>query len=340
MRALGFIFLALLLCSGQAYANKDSIGVKTVGGKLYILHKVLKGEGLYGIGRRYNVSVANIQDADPSVKDGIDPGDIVMVPAWKRGTFKTGNNNPNTTSDNTKPQPQQEQEPKKEPQPEVKKPEPEMEVKKPELQGKNPKYYIVKPGETLFGIAKKQNVAAADVQKWNGLKSNSLSTGQKLIIGYTDDPIITENQTEKTTEVGPEGSENKSGVKADHIDKKITEQSQAEQKKLEAERKKGKVEMKEMRESGVATWIDDGSVVSEKKLALHRTAPVGTIILLTNPRTGKKVYVKVIGKLPDAVDEKNVVIKVTKNTAEELGAIDQYFRVEMNYAVEVFTGKK
>jgi LysM repeat protein len=339
MRTLVFVLLAVISCQARVYANKDSIGVKTVAGKLYILHKVGKGEGLYGIGRRYNVSVPNIEQADPSVKDGIDPGDVVMVPAWKRGTFKTGNNtasSSNTSSNSNKSQPQ----PKQEPQttPPVKKPQPE--VKNPAPQDKTAIYHVVKPGETLFAIANKENVAVADIQKWNGLKSNTISAGQKLIVGYTGQPASKEEVTEKEKpEVGPEGTKNPN-LKEDHIDPKITTEYEAEQKRLEAERKKGRVEMKEVNESGVATWIDENMVTSEKKLALHRTAPVGTIIQLTNPRTGKRVYVKVIGHLPDAVEEQNVVIKVTKNTADELGAIDKFFRVEMSYGVEVITTVK
>jgi LysM repeat protein len=339
MRTLVFVFLGVVACQLHVYANKDSIGVKNVAGKLYILHKVVKGEGLYGIGRRYNVSVANIEQADPSVKDGIDPGDVVMVPSWKRGTFKTGNNSASNTNNSNanKPQAQPKQEVKK-PQPEVKKPE--TETKKPTNTSKTARYYVVKPGETLFAIAKKENVAVEDIQKWNGLKTNSISAGQKLIVGYTGEPAPREVVTEKEQQkVGPEGT-NKPKLKEDHIDQKIARDYDNEQKRLEAERKKGKVEMKEVNESGVATWIDDDLVVSEKKLALHRTAPVGTIIQLTNPRTGKRVYVKVIGHLPAAVEEQNVLIKVTKNTAEDLGAIDKFFRVEMSYGVEVFSSAK
>lgn len=335
MRVVVFVILAMVMCQAHVYANKDSIGVKTIAGKLYILHKVAKGEGLYGIGRRYNVSVPNIEQENPSVKDGIDPGDIVMVPSWKRGTFKTGNN---TATNNNTPKTQPKQEPKTQPKPEVKKPQPE--VKKPSNQDKSPRYYVVKTGETLFAIAKKENVAVADIQKWNGLKSNTISAGQKLIVGYTNESGTKEVATEKQPEVGPEGTGKKPNLKEDHIDQKIVKDAEEEQKKLEAERRKGKTEMKEVNESGVATWIDDGSIVSEKKLALHRTAPPGTIIQLTNPRTGKKVYVKVIGRLPDAVEEQNVLIKVTKNTAEDLGAIDKYFRVEMSYGIEVLSSAK
>lgn len=279
---------------------------------------------MYSIGRRYDVSIANIEEADPSVKDGLDPNDIIMVPSWKRGTFKTGNNTPTSNKADTKtPQPK----------PEVKK---QPEPKAPAGQEKTARQHVVQPGETLFSIAKKHKISVSDIQKWNSLKDHNIITGQKLTVGYYMASYLEGVPDEP---IGPEGSENNPNLKQDHIDQKIAKEYEDAQKKSEADRKKGIVEIKEVNESGVATWIDDGTVVSEKKLALHRTAAPGTIIQLTNPRTGKKVFVKVIGKLPDAVDEKNVLIKVTKNTAEELGAIDQFFRVNMKYGVEVYASK-
>jgi LysM repeat protein len=344
MRILWLVLAVVVFSQANALANRDSIGVKTIEGKLYILHKVAKGEGLYGIGRRYNVSVPNIENADPTVKDGLNPGDIVMVPSWQRGSFKTGNNAP---SGNPTTSPKQELK-KEQPKPEVKKPEPEVkkpvqEVKKNDVPEKSPTYYVVKPGESLFMIAKNNKVSISDIQKWNGLKDNNITTGQRLIIGYSTSANLEGVPEQQVADLGPEGSEKKPNLKQDHIDQKITKEYKEYEdaaKKLEAERKKGKTEMKEIKEGGVATLIDDGTVVSEKRLALHRTAPPGTIIQLTNPRNGRRVFVKVIGKLPDAVDEQNVLIKVTKNTAHELGAIDKFFRVEMKYGIEVPVTKR
>jgi membrane-bound lytic murein transglycosylase D len=44
------------------------------------------------------------------------------------------------------------------------------------------KLYYVKKGDSLFSIAKKYNVTASDIQKWNGIKSESLKPGMKLKI--------------------------------------------------------------------------------------------------------------------------------------------------------------
>lgn len=44
------------------------------------------------------------------------------------------------------------------------------------------KTYVVKAGDTLYNIARRAACSVGDLQKWNNLKSNGLSVGQKLII--------------------------------------------------------------------------------------------------------------------------------------------------------------
>lgn len=58
------------------------------------------------------------------------------------------------------------------------------------------KYYKVRRGDNLTEIAEKYNVSVADVKKWNGLKSNTVSSGRSLKI-YLEDTISVKNSTEK-----------------------------------------------------------------------------------------------------------------------------------------------
>ncbi len=44
------------------------------------------------------------------------------------------------------------------------------------------KYYTVKSGDTLYGIASKYKVTVADIMKWNNLKSKTINVGQKIKI--------------------------------------------------------------------------------------------------------------------------------------------------------------
>lgn len=50
-------------------------------------------------------------------------------------------------------------------------------------------YYTVKAGDTLYGIAKAYGLSVDDLKKMNGLKNNSISIGQKILVGGTGEII-------------------------------------------------------------------------------------------------------------------------------------------------------
>lgn len=65
-------------------------------------------------------------------------------------------------------------------------PEPEKEEEEPQTGD----YYIVKNGDTLYGIARNYGISVEELKDANGLTNNILSIGQKLII-----PQKSNNQT-------------------------------------------------------------------------------------------------------------------------------------------------
>ncbi|WP_299456856.1 LysM peptidoglycan-binding domain-containing protein [uncultured Microscilla sp.] len=84
-------------------------------------------------------------------------------------------------------------------------------------------------------------------------------------------------------------------------------------------------------EKGMASMIDVGQD-SQKYQALHRTAPVGSFVRVTNLSNGKLVVVSVIGKLPVGAPE-NVIIKLTKRAYDQLEA-NENIPVEIDYDLE------
>ena len=86
----------------------------------------------------------------------------------------------------------------------------------------------------------------------------------------------------------------------------------------------------EVKQSGLAELID-GTEANRKYLALHRTAPVGTILKVRNEMNNREVFVRVIGKLPDTALTDKLIIKISKSAYDRLGAIDPRFRVEVTY---------
>ncbi|HEY0899639.1 MAG TPA: peptidoglycan-binding protein, partial [Sphingobacteriaceae bacterium] len=77
----------------------------------------------------------------------------------------------------------------------------------------------------------------------------------------------------------------------------------------------------------------DESIDDNKMLALHRTAPIGTIIKITNPMSNKTTFAKVVGKYIDNEATKDVIIVVNKATADLIGALDKRFQVTIVYGV-------
>jgi rare lipoprotein A (peptidoglycan hydrolase) len=83
-------------------------------------------------------------------------------------------------------------------------------------------------------------------------------------------------------------------------------------------------------EAGLAESIND-SGNTEGYYALHRSAPVGTILQVRNEMNNLSVFVKVVGKLPDTGANDKLVVKITQKAYERLAAVDKRFRVEVTY---------
>ena len=62
----------------------DSLGVETVNGKVFVIHKVDEKETLYAIARRYGASVDAIKTSNPGMSATLEVGQIVKVPYAKR----------------------------------------------------------------------------------------------------------------------------------------------------------------------------------------------------------------------------------------------------------------
>ena len=82
-------------------------------------------------------------------------------------------------------------------------------------------------------------------------------------------------------------------------------------------------------ETGLGGAIEKSG--TDKYLALHKTAPVGTIMQVKNLMTNQSVYVRVIGKLPDTGENNNVLVRVSPRALQKLGTADSRFRVETSY---------
>jgi LysM repeat protein len=292
----------------------DSVGVKWVSGKKFIEYKVEEHDGWYGIARKFGIAYSDVRLANKEVDDVLHIGQVILVPA-----SKVKPNDPRNRKNYI--------------------------VKEQE----EPVYHAVKKKETLYSISKKYNVSTDDLKKWNHLETNDLKDGAQVIIGYKTTKVKMDAEkvlAEEKKAVAPEKKE---------VIEKGTPLFGAETKKTEpvhdslalAKPANGKivgdtqtikksfatVTRKEISEQGVATWIDDENINPNKYFALHRTAPVGTIIKVINRMNKRSVFVKVVGKLPDTGDNDNTVIKISKASAEKLGVRDPRFQSELTYGI-------
>lgn len=86
--------------------------------------------------------------------------------------------------------------------------------------------------------------------------------------------------------------------------------------------------LKMKKKRGAAIYLADNTS-GNANLAFYDNAEVGSVLKVTNMMNNKVIYVKVVGKVPQTDAVRDVVIKLTKQGAEQLGAIDEKFLVEV-----------
>jgi len=81
---------------------------------------------------------------------------------------------------------------------------------------------------------------------------------------------------------------------------------------------------------GMAEVIED-TQNTKKYLALHRNAPMGTIMQVKNEMNNQTVFVRVVGPIPPTGDNEKLILKISKKAYDRLGAVDNRFPVEVSY---------
>lgn len=287
----------------------DSIGVENQDGKKVILHQLDAKDNYYSLGRRYGVHPVVIMNFNKNAP--LKLGQVVKIPTTVPFEMKSSSPAPSTTPSPVKvytpptaaapPKPEQPQQPATAP------PAPQ--------QPNTIQYteYKVGPKETLFSIAKRFDTKVENIIKLNGLKGNTLIPGQilkiKPVLNSVPQPVAPNNAVVSRDSTRP-----------------VFDTDTAERRLPN-----NRYGLYEKNEKGVAVWIDDVTLDSSKKLVLHRIAPVGTVIKITNPMTNRTTFAKVVGRFTENESTKDVILVMTKDVAESLGAIDKRFQVSISY---------
>jgi LysM repeat protein len=349
--------IALVFILTNIYANPvDSLGVEKRNGKVLVQHKVEKGETLYSILKRYDCSEKEFLLANSLFKKGtiIAPEQVIEIPIKGNRVAKINylaeiittpaskKNKKNIDENGIEIIDVPEATPKESPPINEKVSQTDSSkdiltitdtLKKPTaakttLKGKT---HTVNAGQNLFTVAKLYNVKVWQVRDWNGLTNDALKVNQVLVVEKPSNFVakVTKKDTLKPKSVQVQAPAGDVAVKEKRkekpkdqsvVNKPITNKSAATTVPNAPGGKK-------FSEQGIAEMIDAGAGTN-KFLALHRTAPIGTLIKVANQANSQSVWVKVIGKLSSAGD---VVIKISPKAFEKLSPNDKRIRADLSY---------
>ncbi|QEC53471.1 LysM domain-containing protein [Anseongella ginsenosidimutans] len=330
MKKINILLLFVLFFAGITGASghvTDSLGIGIYKGVKVVMHKVTPKETFYSIARHYNVHPKYLIRFNSHIQ-GLKIGDtirlevdsmnnfqnLVLVPEndapAKEATFPTASNPPQSTVTE----------------------------------------HVVAPRETLFAIAQKYGLKVAELRALNGITDSHIETGQRLIVSASGPIASNPDQLSEVAKAGQNAAE--TGSSAETLPKTATEKKEEEKvytaeptpimstpdrMAQQGDNKKNKdlpKLVREVKESGLAAWMSNSSLNQAKSVALHNTAPSGTIIKVTNPATHRSVMVKVVGGIPQNAETENALIVISQAASQLLGIRDNRFRVSLSYAIQ------
>lgn len=330
-------------------------------------HTVQEGETLYRIAARYQLSVQMLKDLNPTVVGtNISIGDVLSVPVASAKPSVAAKKNANTkasvsakTSDikndlevklsnlglQTTPAKNPEQLLKD--NKDAAKPLPTAVPKtaaKPTLAVVDsasvvPLKHVIQAKETLFGLSKSYKQSIEDIIKWNNLQDRGLVAGRELIVGWSLSslptaaiPVADKAKSELVLVKDIPADTTAAVVNLSEPKRKLsiferTFQTQADDQ-AKFTRKKT---------NGIAITFDDGGAKNSGELyVLHKTAPLRSIIKITNPVNRHTAYAMVLGRPPVDKGNEKVMLSLPKSTANYLNIRDNRALVETIY----YTPKK
>lgn len=359
------IYAGALFFQPQAH---DSLGIETVNGKIFVVHKVGEKETLYGISKRYGSSVEAVLQYNPSATDGLDIGEILKVPytpkspaptrpagaivhvvAAKETMFSISKaynvsiediRQWNNLSDNALAVGQEIVIRRRNTvdSPTAATPAAASPASSAITAGSKDTH-VVETKETLYSIASKYGITVQQLKDWNNITGNEISIGQVLVVKQsTRTPsAVNPSASGQPTAATPAPASTTPKTVTTNTPASSTPTASSTQTPAPAVKTETPQTIRvsesvrsgdEVSQSGVAELIE-GTEGNRKYLALHRTAPIGTILKVKNEMNNREVFVRVMGKLPDTSDK--TIIRISKSAFDRLGAIDPRFRVEVTY---------
>lgn len=308
-----------------------------VEGKPYTVHQVKPGETFYSISVAYKVHVDSLMVVNRLAHEGaaLHPGDMLIVPL-----YATKTDSPPTVA------------------PVV--PAPAPKVATPPVASNGYIQHVVITGENLYSVARQYpHTTLTAIKEANKLETENLSIGQILLIPAPKTattppptpkpvaPVAPTSPQAPPTPIDsqaiyrPSGSQttppNTGAALVADTDDNATVAS-FDMKMLaewESKYKANAATHKQETIKGTAVWMDDPSHENQYRFyAMHKSAPIGSIVKVKNLMNDRVVYVKVIGKMPSTKSNEKIIIKLSGGAARYLNVLDDKFMIELSMALE------
>lgn len=364
----GLLAVGCLTFGPGSYAATptDSVGIERQLGEVFVLHQVSEGETLFAISQRYGVSIDDLRALNQAANlDKLDIGDTLRIPMFPQ--LAKGKKAHHTVAegetlfalsqkygaaiDDIRRWNALGEAPIAIGQELVV----YLDVPSSEestLDTARYALHTVDEGETLYAIARAYGVAVDELRERNDLANESLQFGQTLVIREKAVPPGAAAPEVTVAEVTPAkktpmrvaspppvasneaaASDLPSNAPPPRLPAGRSAALEAERQRFERikkEEQRALEEIETVSEMGFASVIEGGSA-TKKYLALHRSAPAGTVLRVRNEMNEMSVFVRVVGKLPDTGVNDKINIRLTPAAYQKLGGIDERFPVEISY---------
>ncbi len=289
----------MVMFSGVFAQDQDAVCDVELKGTEYSLHLVELGETLYGISVKYNSKVDDIWEVNPTLVDNtIVPGQVIKVPknSKDKGVVIITAEEGELIIENE-----------------------EADAK---LDSSQLVFHKVKKGETMFGISRAYDVSVIDLKKWNNLPDYNLSVGQNLIVSAYGEIKVYNEETSEVTSYKPS---------AKPIERSANINSRQDllyQKYLNSSHSGKKINKQR---GGAGKLVTNNPDMQTVYYALHKSAPVGSIVKVVNLVNRKSVFVTVLAPLPDIAENNNISVKLSPAASKDLVLLDGKSLVELSY---------
>ena len=322
-----FYFLVILFSCFTSFAQTTPLLVQLDrNNNPYLSHNIGPKENFYSIGRIYNVSPRVFAPYNGlELTSALSIGQQLKIPLNEVNFWQTGTRKENETV--------------------------------------IPVYHVVKQGELLAKISQLFNTDNASVKSWNNLKSDAVSVGSKVIIGFlkvdkTLSPLAAQGMNVRS-EPTLVKQEPKVEVKKEEPKKqapvvvKKEEPVKQDPPKQEVKKEEPKMEVSAVSYAGNGFFKDEfnqqtnngkrvngnsgaGSVFKStsgwsdgKYYVLMDNIEKGTIVMIKNPSNGKAVFAKVLGGVEETSPGSGLMFRLSNAAAAQLGISAEKFNAEV-----------